>query len=105
MSNSSSLYAIAPILTVIITGMIVLLITAALAVLLATTYLENRKLQLGEYYVLVLFSTSGAMLMAAATELIVLFVAIEILSVALYVLAGFARTEARSEEAALKYFL
>jgi NADH-quinone oxidoreductase subunit N len=55
--------------------------------------------------VLVLFSTSGAMLMAAATELIVLFIAIEILSVALYVLSGFARTEERSEEAALKYFL
>lgn len=84
---------------------LILLVAAALAVLLAMTYLENRQLNLGEYYVLVLFSTSGAMLMAAATDLIVLFIAIEILSVALYVLAGFARTEARSEEAALKYFL
>jgi len=84
---------------------IILLIIAALAILLASTYLENRNLQHGEYYSLVLFSTSGAMLMAAASELIVLFVAIEILSVALYVLAGFARTAPRSEEAALKYFL
>ena len=84
---------------------LILIITAILAILLATTYLENKKLQLGEYYALVLFSTSGAMLMAAANDLIVLFVAIEILSVALYVLAGFARTEERSEEAALKYFL
>lgn len=84
---------------------IILLIIAALAVLLASTYLENRNLQHGEYYSLVLFSTSGAMLMAAASELIVLFVAIEILSVALYVLAGFARTDRRSEEAAIKYFL
>src|SRR5438067_2076019 len=56
---------------------IILLITAALAVLLAATYLENRRLHLGEYYALVLFSTSGAMLMAAAGDLIVLFVAIE----------------------------
>jgi NADH-quinone oxidoreductase subunit N len=84
---------------------IILLIIAVLAVLLASTYLENLDLHHGEYYSLVLFSTSGAMLMAAASELIVLFVAIEILSVALYVLAGFARTEPRSEEAALKYFL
>src|SRR5579871_2922841 len=84
---------------------LLLLVTAALAVLLALTYLENRELHLGEYYALVLFSTAGGMLMAAATDLIVLFIALETLSVALYVLAGFARTEARSEEAALKYFL
>ena len=84
---------------------IILLITGLLAIFLATTYLENRRLNMGEYYVLVLFSTSGAMLMAAANELIVLFIAIEILSVAFYVLSGFARTEQRSEEAALKYFL
>ena len=84
---------------------LILLIVAALAVFLAMTYLENRQLNIGEYYVLVLFSTSGGMLMAAANDLIVLFIAIEILSVALYVLSGFARKEARSEEAALKYFL
>ncbi len=84
---------------------LILLIAAALAILLATTYLENRRLNLGEYYVLVLFSTAGAMLMASANDLIVLFIALETLSVALYVLAGFARTEERSEEAALKYFL
>jgi NADH-quinone oxidoreductase subunit N len=83
----------------------ILLVTAALAILLGTTYLENRKLNLGEYYALVLFSTSGSMMMAAATDLIVLFIAIEILSVALYVLSGWARTDQRSEEAALKYFL
>src|SRR5579884_134990 len=84
---------------------VVLLVAAGIAILLAMTYLENRRLNLGEYYVLVLFSTAGAMLMAAATDLIVLFIALETLSVALYVLAGFARTEERSEEAALKYFL
>jgi len=84
---------------------LILLVTAALAVLLAITYLENRRLHLGEYYALVLLSTAGSMLMAATNDLIVLFVAIETLSVALYVLAGFARTEERSEEAALKYFL
>ena len=84
---------------------LILLIVAALAVFLAMTYLENRQLNIGEYYVLILFSTAGGMLMAAANDLIVLFISIEILSVALYVLSGFARKEARSEEAALKYFL
>ncbi len=84
---------------------LILLTAATVAVLLALTYLENKRLNLGEYYALVLFSTSGAMLMAASSDLIVLFIAIEILSVALYVLSGFARTDQRSEEAALKYFL
>ncbi len=84
---------------------LLLLVTAAFAVLLAMTYLENRKLNLGEYYALVLFSTSGSMLMAYANDLIVIFVSLEILSVALYVLAGFARTDEKSEESALKYFL
>ena len=84
---------------------LILLATAAFATLLAMTYLENKNLNLGEYYALVLFSTSGSMLMASANDLIVLFIAIEILSVALYVLAGFARTDEKSEESALKYFL
>ncbi len=86
-------------------AILLLLIAAALAVLLSTTYLENKQLQHGEYYVLILFSLFGAMLMVSSNDLITLFVSIETLSVALYVLAGFAKTEERSEEAALKYFL
>ncbi len=84
---------------------LILIVVAGLAIMVAMTYLQNRGLHHAEYYALVLFSTSGAMLMAAANDLIVLFIAVEILSVALYVLTGFARTEERSEEAALKYFL
>ena len=84
---------------------LILIVVAALSIFLGMTYLENKRLHLGEYYALILFATSGGMLMAAANELIVLFIALEMLSVALYVLAGFARTEAKSEEAALKYFL
>ena len=84
---------------------LILILVAGLAILIAMTYLQNRDMHFAEYYSLVLFSTSGAMLMAAANDLIVLFIALEILSVALYVLTGFARTEERSEEAALKYFL
>lgn len=84
---------------------LLLFITAALAVLMALTYLENRRLNQGEYYALLLFATLGAMLMASANDLIVLFISLETLSVALYVLTGFARSDTRSEEAALKYFL
>lgn len=82
-----------------------LLIVAALGVLLSQRYLEEKRINHGEYYALMLFSTSGAMLMAAARELILIFIGLEILSIALYVLSGFARTEERSEEAAVKYFL
>jgi NADH-quinone oxidoreductase subunit N len=59
----------------------------------------------GEYYALVLLSTSGMAFMAAANDLIVIFLALEIMSVAVYVLAGTLRGDARSAEAALKYFL
>jgi len=74
---------------------------------LALAYDYNRRMDLdrGEYYVLLLFSISGMMLMAVAADLIVVFLALELLSIPLYVLAGFARPKADSEEAALKYFL
>ena len=74
---------------------------------LALAYDYNRRMNLdrGEYYILMLYSISGMMLMAAAADLIVVFLALELLSIPLYVLAGFARPNAESEEAALKYFL
>jgi NADH-quinone oxidoreductase subunit N len=86
-------------------GWISLLLTGLLAVALASTYLKNRGLEHSEYYVLLLLSLTGAMLMVSSGDLLVLFIALEVLSVALYVMAGFARTEERSEEAAIKYFL
>jgi NADH-quinone oxidoreductase subunit N len=86
-------------------SMIALLVTGLLAILLAWTYLKNRGLDRGEYYPLMLLSISGAILMGAANDLIVLFIGLEILSFALYVMAGFSRTDVRSEEASIKYFL
>ncbi len=83
----------------------ILLLVAAMAVLVALTYLDNRGLNQGEYYALLLFATCGAILMCAANDLIVLFVAVELLSVALYILTGFAKADKKSQEAALKYFL
>jgi NADH-quinone oxidoreductase subunit N len=74
---------------------------------MALAYDYNRRMDLhrGEYYVLLLFSISGMMLMAVAADLIVVFLALELLSIPLYVLAGFAQPKVESEEAALKYFL
>ena len=74
---------------------------------LALAYDYNKRMDLarGEYYILLMFAVSGMMLMAGAADLIVVFLALELLSIPLYVLAGFARPKAESEEAALKYFL
>jgi NADH-quinone oxidoreductase subunit N len=72
---------------------------------LAFDYLQRTGQDNGEYYVLLLFSISGMMLMAVAADLIVVFLALELLSFPLYVLAGFARPRLESEEASLKYFL
>src|SRR5512136_2385533 len=84
---------------------LVFLTTAALSLLAAIDYLEHKGLQRGEYYALLLFSTSGMLFMAAATDLIVVFLGLEIMSVALYILAGFNRGQFASIEAAMKYFI
>ena len=78
---------------------------AALTVLISFTYLEREQLLAPEYYVLLIFGTIGMMLMAAGADLMVIFLGLELMSVAVYVLAGFDRRRARSAEAALKYFL
>lgn len=75
------------------------------SVALAHDYLKRREIIKGEYYTLLLFSVSGMILMAQAGDLIVVFLAIELLSIPLYILSGFARSSADSEEAAMKYFL
>ena len=72
---------------------------------LAYDYLKRTGIERGEYYTLLMFSISGMMLMSQASDLIVVFLALELLSIPLYILAGFARPRVDSEEAALKYFL
>ena len=59
----------------------------------------------GEYYALLMFTVGGMMLMAQAGDLIIIFLSLELLSIPLYVMAGFARPRLDSEESALKYFL
>ena len=84
---------------------ILFLISGLAAVALAVDYLKRNNAERGEYYTLLLFSIAGMMLMASAGDLIVVFLALELLSIPLYVLAGFFRPNLASEEAALKYFL
>jgi NADH-quinone oxidoreductase subunit N len=76
-----------------------------LTLLMSIDFLRDHALPAGEYYALVLLSTCGMIFLASANDLIVVFLALEIMSVAVYVLAGLARREVRSTEAALKYFL
>jgi NADH-quinone oxidoreductase subunit N len=84
---------------------VLLAISGVLAIGVAYDYLKRTGLERGEYYSLLLFSISGMMLMSMATDLILVFIALELLSIPLYVLAGFAAPRSDSEEAAIKYFL
>lgn len=76
-----------------------------LTVLISTNYLKQEKAETGEYYALLLFSIVGQCLMATANELIMIFIGLEVSSIASYIMAGFLRDDRRNNESALKYFL
>ena len=82
-----------------------LLVSGLFGVALAYGYIKRTGLERGEYYTLLLFSILGMMLMAQAGDLIIVFLALEMLSIPLYVLSAFARPKPDAEEAGLKYFL
>ncbi len=84
---------------------LVILIGAALSILLAIDFVRAHRVDQGEYYALLLFAVVGMILMATATDLIVIFLALELLSLPLYILAAFKREDGHSLEAGLKYFL
>jgi len=84
---------------------LLLLLAAALTLLSSIDYLEREHIQHGEFYALILLATVGACFMVASTELIMIFLGLEIASISTYVLAGFKRDDALSNEAAVKYFL
>jgi NADH-quinone oxidoreductase subunit N len=83
----------------------VVLIATLLAVFLSAGYLTREQLDGPEYLALLLLSATGMMIMASANDLVVVFLALEILSIALYVLAAFDRRRLESQEAGLKYFV
>jgi NADH-quinone oxidoreductase subunit N len=83
----------------------VIIVATALTVAMSLQYAADAELAGAEYYALVLFASLGMMLMAAAGDLIVIFLGLETMSIAVYALAGFIRRDPRSNEAAIKYFL
>jgi NADH-quinone oxidoreductase subunit N len=76
-----------------------------LCICFSESYLRQKRIPFGEFYPLVLWSSSGAMLMATSKNMLVIFLGLEVLSIALYVMAGMSRSEEKSEESAVKYFL
>ena len=87
----------------------IFLLGLAVSILLSGRFLTarhgDRHTVIGEYYALLMLSTVGMMIVASSSDLLTLFLGIETMSIALYILAGFARARLLSNEAALKYFL
>jgi NADH-quinone oxidoreductase subunit N len=84
---------------------LVIVVVGILTVVFSAHTVERDKLPAGEYYAMVLFAIVGMMLMGSATDLLVIFLALETMSIAVYVLTGMRRDQQQSTEAAFKYFL
>ncbi|HWW76675.1 MAG TPA: NADH-quinone oxidoreductase subunit N, partial [Pyrinomonadaceae bacterium] len=84
---------------------LVFLVVAALTVLVSMVWVEWEGVPAGEFHTLLLFATVGMMLMAAGNDLVMIFLGLEILSIATYVMAGLRRNDLRSNESSLKYFI
>ena len=80
-------------------------IACGLGILVSINYLKIEDIRRGEYYALMLFATSGMMLMASAGDLITLYLGLELMALSIYILAGFMRSDNRSNESAIKYLL
>jgi NADH-quinone oxidoreductase subunit N len=83
----------------------IFLLIAAVTILTSLDFLPRENMNHAEFYALLLFATAGMLMMSGSNELVMIFLGLEILSIATYVLAGFRRTDLRSNESALKYFL
>src|SRR2546423_10798861 len=83
----------------------IFLIVAILTILIASIWISGEDLPAGEFHSLLLFATSGMMLMASAGGLVIVFPGLQILSIANYVMAGVRRSDTRSNESSLKYFI
>jgi NADH-quinone oxidoreductase subunit N len=84
---------------------LVVLLVALSTILMSLDYLPFQRIDHGEYYALILLGAVGMCLMSSAVELVLIFIALEISSIASYILAGFRRHAAESAESSLKYFL
>ena len=84
---------------------IVFLFTSAITILISTVWTEREDVPVGEYHAMLLFATFGSMFMASGNDLVIMFLGLETLSIATYVMAGLRRTDLRSNESAMKYFI
>ncbi|MDT7541746.1 MAG: NADH-quinone oxidoreductase subunit [Acidobacteriota bacterium] len=84
---------------------LVFLVVSALTIFVSMIWIEWERLPAGEFHALLLFATVGMMLMASGADLVIIFLGIELLSIATYVMAGFRRTDLRSNESSMKYFI
>ena len=78
-------------------------VACGLGILISINYLKIEDIHRGEYYALLLFATTGMMLMASAGDLITLYLGLELMALSIYILAGFMRRDNRSNESAIKY--
>lgn len=84
---------------------LIFILNVIMTVLISVKYIKIMRVNFGEYYSLMLFSTLGMMIMASAGDLMVLYLGLELMALSTYILAGFIRYDMKSNEAALKYFL
>jgi NADH-quinone oxidoreductase subunit N len=84
---------------------VLFLLATALVILMSMRYLDIEAEHEGEYYALILFAAVGMMFMAGGSDLITLFIGLELMAICFYLLTGFLRRDRRSNEAAVKYFL
>ena len=83
----------------------VFLLVAALTILISSVWVENENVPAGEYHCMLLFATVGMMFMASGNDLVIIFLGLETLSIATYVMAGMRKKDLKSNESAMKYFI
>lgn len=84
---------------------IVALLTTAVTILISSVWVDNESIPEGEYHALLLFATFGMMFMASGSDLVIMFLGLETLSIATYVMAGLRKGDLKSNESAMKYFI
>ncbi|MGI8467869.1 MAG: NADH-quinone oxidoreductase subunit N [Pyrinomonadaceae bacterium] len=83
----------------------VFLLVTALTILISTVWVERENVPVGEYHAMLMFATVGMLLMSSGNDLVILFLGLETLSIATYVMAGLRKTDLRSNESSMKYFI
>ncbi len=84
---------------------LLVLVAAALTILISVRYLDIERMQAGEYYVLIMIATAAMMFMAGAASLLMIYISLETMALAIYILVGFFKENRKSNEAAIKYFV